>query len=49
MAWEGVEVHGTFDSQKFYDVLARILSEKYNVTITVKVTTENEKDKKEAM
>ncbi len=36
--FEGVEVRGTFDLQKFYDALARIWSEKCNLDFMVKVT-----------
>ncbi len=38
MEIEGVQVKGTFDVQKFFDTLAMILSQKYGVTITVKVS-----------
>ncbi len=37
--FEGIEVRGTPDMQKFYDTLARILSQKYNLHITVKTTS----------
>lgn len=39
-----VEIKGTFNAQRFYETLARILSERENVKITVKVT---EREKKE--
>lgn len=32
-----MEIHGEFNVQLFYDTLARILSERENVKITVKV------------
>ncbi len=34
----GVQVEGTFNAQRFFDTLAAILSRKYGVTITVKVS-----------
>ncbi len=35
---KGIEVRGTFDAQKFYETIARILSARYNnVEIKVKV------------
>ncbi len=34
----GVQVKGVFDVQRFYDTLAMILSKKYGVKITVKVS-----------
>lgn len=33
----GVQVEGTFDVQRFFDTLARILSARENMNITVKV------------
>lgn len=49
MAWEGVEVHGTFNAQRFCDVLAKILSEKYEVDITITAPKEDEQDNKEVV
>nr|UWD71761.1 MAG: hypothetical protein [Bacteriophage sp.] len=37
-----MEVQGTFNTQRFYDTLALILSRRENVKITVKVTQEPE-------
>ena len=34
----GVQVEGTFNAQRFFDTLAAILSRKYGVSITVKVS-----------
>ena len=41
---EGVQVQGTFDAQKFFDTLAAILSRKYGVTITVKVSRKEDEE-----
>jgi hypothetical protein len=38
MEIEGVQVQGVFDAQRFFDTLAAILSRKYGVSITVKVS-----------
>ena len=45
MEIEGVQVKGTFDVQKFFDTLAMILSQKYGVTITVKVSKKEDERK----
>lgn len=42
----GVEVKGTFNVQRFFETLARILSERENMNITVKVTQQQEEKKK---
>lgn len=42
----GVEVKGTFNAQRFFETLARILSERENMNITVKVTQQQEEKKK---
>lgn len=34
---------GEFSAQRFYDILAMILSQKYGVKITVKVSKEDER------
>lgn len=34
----GIHVEGTFNAQRFFDTLAAILSRKYGVSITVKVS-----------
>ncbi len=39
-------VTGTFPAQRFFDTLAAILSRRENVTITVTVTQEGEKQRK---
>ena len=33
-----MEIHGTFDAQRFFDTLAMIISRRENVKVTVKVT-----------
>lgn len=43
--FEDVEVQGTFDPQKFYDTLARILSQKFDMDLTVKVIQEEKANK----
>lgn len=37
---QGIEVHGTFDTQRFFDTLAMILSRKYNMKLTFRVLDE---------
>ncbi len=44
MEIEGVQVKGTFDTQKFFNTLAAILSRKYGVTITVKVSRKEDEE-----
>lgn len=43
-----MEVHGQFDVKKFYETLARIISKRENVNITVTVTKEESKEPKES-
>lgn len=38
-----MEIKGTFNTQRFFETLAIILSERENVKITVKVTQPDEK------
>ena len=33
-----MKVQGTFNAQRFFETLARIISQRENVTVTVKVT-----------
>lgn len=33
-----MEVHGTFNAQRFFETLALIISQRENVKVTVKVT-----------
>lgn len=40
----GVQVQGVFDVQRFFDTLAAILSRKYGVTITVKVSRKKDEE-----
>ncbi|MCI8826095.1 MAG: hypothetical protein HFH63_09505 [Lachnospiraceae bacterium] len=40
----GVQVKDTFDVQRFFDTLAAILSHKYGVTITVKVSIREDEE-----
>lgn len=40
----GVQVKGTFDVQRFFDTLAAILSHKYGVVITVKVSRKEDEE-----
>ena len=44
-----MEIKGTFDSQKFFETLARIISQRENVKVTVKVTKlpKEEKEKEQ--
>ncbi len=46
MEIEGVQVNGSFDAQRFFDTLAAILSRKYGVTITVKVSRKEDEDER---
>lgn len=41
-----VKVKGTFNTQQFFEKLARILSQRENMNITVKVTWQQEEKKK---
>ncbi len=41
---EGVQVKGTFNVQIFYDTIARILSQRENMDITVKVISDKEQE-----
>lgn len=41
---EGVQVQGVFDAQRFFDTLAAILSHKYGVAITVKVSRREDEE-----
>lgn len=51
METEKVEtvIHGTFPAQRFFNILAMILSNKYNLDITVKVTQEKKQQDKESV
>lgn len=40
----GIQVEGTFNAQRFFDTLAAILSRKYGVTITVKVSRKEDEE-----
>ena len=40
----GVQVKGTFDVQRFFDTLEAILSRKYGVSITVKVSIREDEE-----
>ncbi len=43
---KGIEVRGTFDVQRFYETIAKILSARYdNMEITVKVIKKEGKEK----
>lgn len=42
-------IAGTFPAQRFFDTLAAILSRRENVTITVTVTQEGERQQKAAV
>lgn len=42
-----MEVQGKFSAQRFYETLARIISQKENVAVTVKVTRKTESKKRE--
>ena len=42
-----MEVKGTFNAQRFFEMLALILSERENAKITVKVTQQQEKQEED--
>ena len=39
-----IEVQGTFDTKRFYDVLGKILSQKYGVQIIARPVTEQKQE-----
>lgn len=39
-----MQVIGTFDTKKFYDTLAMLLSKQFNCTIIAHIITENEQE-----